>query len=275
MSNNKIYELCNEDFEKLIRCSHNIKEVLFKLGMTTVGNSWGYAQVKKRMRELNVDYSAFIGVKPLIKSQFKRLEDKEIFICNSDTPRNIIRRRIIENDLLEYKCSCCGISEWLDQPISLELDHINGINNDHRLENLRFLCPNCHSQTSTYGSKNSSNRNKFQGYSITDEQRLEILKVYQETSNIRKTANITKYPVKVVRHIVNVCGVKRSNQKYVIRYSLDGQELGRWGTITELAQFLLDNKEIKATKLKGARECIYRNIYKEQWLNSIWKVIVT
>ena len=106
-----------------------------------------------------------------------------------------------------------------------------------------------------------------------DDLNLNGLKVYQETSNIRKTANITKYPVKVVRHIVNVCGVKRSNQKYVIRYSLDGQELGRWGTIAELAQYLLDNKEVKATKLKGARECIYRNIYKEQWLNSIWKVI--
>jgi 5-methylcytosine-specific restriction endonuclease McrA len=55
---------------------------------------------------------------------------------------------------MEYKCQCCGISEWLDKPISLQLDHINGINNDHRIENLRFLCPNCHSQTDTYAGKN-------------------------------------------------------------------------------------------------------------------------
>ena len=44
---------------------------------------------------------------------------------------------------------------WLDEPITLQLDHINGINNDHRIENLRILCPNCHSQTSTYAGKNN------------------------------------------------------------------------------------------------------------------------
>lgn len=275
MSNNKIYELCDNDFKKLIKSSHNVKEVLFKLGLTTVGNSWGYTQVKKRMKALDLTYEDFTGIKPLVKSLYKRLTSEEIFVNNSSTPRNIVRKRIIEEDLLDYKCSKCGIVEWNNKPLSLELDHINGINNDHRLENLRFLCPNCHSQTSTYGSKNTSDRNKFQGYSITEEQRSEILRTYQEISNIKKTASITKYPVKVVRHIVNTCGVKRSNQKYVIRYSLNGQELGRWGTITELAQYLIDTKEIKATKLKGARECIYRNIYKNQWLNSVWKVIAT
>ena len=48
----------------------------------------------------------------------------------------------------------CGISEWLGNPLALQLDHINGVNNDHRLTNLRFLCPNCHSQTDTYAGKN-------------------------------------------------------------------------------------------------------------------------
>jgi len=49
----------------------------------------------------------------------------------------------------------CGLTEWNNKPISLELDHINGINNDNRLENLRIICPNCHAQTPTYrGRKN-------------------------------------------------------------------------------------------------------------------------
>ena len=55
---------------------------------------------------------------------------------------------------MEYKCQKCGISEWLGNPLTLQLDHINGVNNDHRLTNLRFLCPNCHSQTDTYAGKN-------------------------------------------------------------------------------------------------------------------------
>ena len=54
-----------------------------------------------------------------------------------------------------YKCESCGISEWKEQPLSLELDHINGNFNDNSLENVRLLCPNCHSQTHTYKAKNT------------------------------------------------------------------------------------------------------------------------
>ncbi|MBX9580218.1 MAG: HNH endonuclease [Gemmataceae bacterium] len=50
-------------------------------------------------------------------------------------------------------CTRCGISEWQGCPLSLHLDHVNGVNNDNRLENLRFLCPNCHSQTESYCKK--------------------------------------------------------------------------------------------------------------------------
>jgi len=49
-----------------------------------------------------------------------------------------------------YECAWCEISEWRGKRLVLHLDHINGINNDHRLSNLRLLCPNCHSQTDTY-----------------------------------------------------------------------------------------------------------------------------
>ena len=64
-------------------------------------------------------------------------------------------RSLINENRLEYKCAECGNrGEWLGKPLSLQLDHINGKNNDHRIENLRFLCPNCHTQTDTYSGKN-------------------------------------------------------------------------------------------------------------------------
>ncbi len=66
-----------------------------------------------------------------------------------------MKSKIIKNKLIPYKCQCCdNEGEWLGKPISLHLDHINGVNNDNRLVNLRFLCPNCHSQTDTYAGKN-------------------------------------------------------------------------------------------------------------------------
>ena len=64
-----------------------------------------------------------------------------------------LRNRLIEESILGYECSACGINDHMGIPISLELDHINGDRRDHRLENLRLLCPNCHSQTPTYRSK--------------------------------------------------------------------------------------------------------------------------
>lgn len=66
-----------------------------------------------------------------------------------------LRKRLLAHGILDNSCSECGIGpEWNGKSLTLELDHINGINNDHRLENLRILCPNCHSQTSTFRGKN-------------------------------------------------------------------------------------------------------------------------
>jgi len=65
-----------------------------------------------------------------------------------------MRKRILRENLIEHKCNECGISEWKGQKLSLHLDHINGDRWDHRIENLRFLCPNCHSLTETYTGKN-------------------------------------------------------------------------------------------------------------------------
>ena len=67
-----------------------------------------------------------------------------------------LKARLIKEDYIKCECVWCGIADtWNDKPIVLHLDHINGISNDHRLENLRLLCPNCHSQTDTWCGKNN------------------------------------------------------------------------------------------------------------------------
>ena len=70
-------------------------------------------------------------------------------------PTAKLKKRLIDEGHIDCKCSWCGITDtWNGKPIVLHLDHINGINNDNRIENLRLLCPNCHSQTDTFCHKN-------------------------------------------------------------------------------------------------------------------------
>ena len=68
--------------------------------------------------------------------------------------RTNLKRRLFSTGIKENKCEICKITEWNNKKINCELDHINGINNDNRLENLRIICPNCHSQTTTNSGKN-------------------------------------------------------------------------------------------------------------------------
>ncbi len=68
--------------------------------------------------------------------------------------RTHVKGRLLRAGLLENRCDECGLREWRGKPLIVHIDHVNGIKNDNRLENLRMLCPNCHSQTETYGGKN-------------------------------------------------------------------------------------------------------------------------
>ncbi len=68
--------------------------------------------------------------------------------------RKTVKMRLIEAGILRNACEESGISEWQGKPLSIQLDHRNGRRNDHRLENLRTLRPNCHSQTPTFGARN-------------------------------------------------------------------------------------------------------------------------
>lgn len=87
------------------------------------------------------------------------IPDSQVFVENSEYINNRInlKERILKNGWMEYRCVECGLEgEWNGKPLVLQLDHINGVNSDHRLENLRFLCPNCHTQTDTYAGKSRS-----------------------------------------------------------------------------------------------------------------------
>ena len=150
MSKSKIYQVSDEEFKNIIKNSLSYSDCLRTLGLTTKGGS-STDILKRRIKELNCSIEHFKGK----STSYTKYELEEILIKDS-TYNNIsrLKQRLLNNNLLEYKCAKCGIKEWQNEPISLQLDHINGINNDHRLENLRLLCPNCHSQTETFAGKN-------------------------------------------------------------------------------------------------------------------------
>lgn len=268
---NKIYKLSDEQFVELLKKSSTISEVLFKLGYTVKGNSWGYSLIKRRMTDLNLDYSIFKGKQCVLANKItKAIKPEDILKENCKHQRTVLRRYIIKNNLIPYKCAICGCTMWQGRTLSLELDHINGINNDNRLENLRFLCPNCHSQTSTYGSRNQQ-LNKSD-YEISDELRDIVEAKYDEVKSIKQVSSILGIRRCVVTRIVNESGQKHSNQKYVIRYDKDWNEIARYGSLVETAKALIEAEEVKTKRIKTCTRTIMYN--KDNfWLNSHWKIL--
>lgn len=150
----KVYQISENEFRELIKTSYSYCDCARKLGLSTAGAN-AYNQLKKRINELNCDISHFSQTKAANIASTK-YELQDILIKDSCyTNRTQLKKRILEAHLLEYKCALCGNEGiWNGQPLTLQIDHINGINNDNRLKNLRFLCPNCHSQTETFSGKN-------------------------------------------------------------------------------------------------------------------------
>lgn len=144
-----IDQYTKEEFEQIVKHSHTIKEVISKLGYSTC-NGRNSDTVKKRIEKYNIDISHFTST----VSPIKRSEDN-IFIENSTASQATLRRWYLKGNYTPYICSICEQKPfWQNKELTLILDHINGHNHDDRLENLRWVCPNCNQQLDTTNGKN-------------------------------------------------------------------------------------------------------------------------
>ena len=135
-----------EELELIVKNSTSLKEVIDKLGYNT-HNGNNSETVKKRIEKYNIDTTHFTSINPIKRN-------KENVFCENSTASQATLRRWYEKENITYCCKICGqLPEWNNQPLTLILDHINGHNHDNRLENLRWVCPNCNQQLDTTGFK--------------------------------------------------------------------------------------------------------------------------
>lgn len=139
--------------------SRSIRQTLIRLGVRAEGGN--YKTIQREIERLGLDTSHFVGKgwrkgdsRPALSP--RRLAD--MLVEHSPVDTTTVRKRLLREGLKEQRCEACGLTEWRGRPVPLELDHINGIHDDHRLQNLRLLCPNCHALTATYRGRNKRRR---------------------------------------------------------------------------------------------------------------------
>lgn len=107
------------------------------------------------LERLGLKYEGNQSGKGLLKPKTNKWDLIEYLTNSKDIQSNKVRKKLLEEGYKEYKCECCGNTEWMGQPIPLELHHIDGNRYNNVIENFQLLCPNCHAFTDSYRGKNS------------------------------------------------------------------------------------------------------------------------
>lgn len=140
--------------KRVVADSFTYNQVLLKLGRSTSGSA--YQTFKKVIRNNGISTTHFLSHSEVIKKsiyegKIPKWSNESIFIKNSMISRSALKKRVIVEGLIEYKCHKCGADDmWHGERITLILDHINGDRQDNRIDNLRFMCPNCNSTLPTH-----------------------------------------------------------------------------------------------------------------------------
>lgn len=147
----------DEQLIEAAKAEKSVRAVLNRLSLVPAGGN--YAQVKRRIDELAIDTSHFTGKGWNVGWMFdprypaKTLDD--ILTVDSSYQSHKLKKLLFARGIKKPKCELCGWAEVsIDGRIPVELDHINGVHSDNRLENLRILCPNCHSLQTTHRGLN-------------------------------------------------------------------------------------------------------------------------
>lgn len=155
-----LYEFTPSELQKLLDTSDSYCDLLRKVGLTPKGsnpktlhkiiNEYGLDETKLNENRKNLYLRNSLCTHKKTK---KSLDDILNNKCTFTSSYKLLRRLVGEG-YKEYKCENCGLTDWLGKPLSLQLEHIDGNHNNNSFDNLKILCPNCHSQTDTFAGKN-------------------------------------------------------------------------------------------------------------------------
>ena len=154
---NFIDKLNINELQNIISESTSVSEVLRKLGKADRGeNHTKLVKFLKEHSEINTETLVGRRIQRFSYKGIPRKKLSEVLVKNGTGNSNSLKKRLIKEGIKEEKCEVCGNTEWMGEPIPLDLHHINGNHFDNRLENLIIVCPNCHRLTDTHGNKNAS-----------------------------------------------------------------------------------------------------------------------
>jgi hypothetical protein len=150
----------DEQLRAAVATSKSVARVIAQLGLVPAGGN--YVHVQRRIAELGLDTSHFTGMGWNVGMAFRpqpTVPLEQVLVANRRTGSHLLKMRLVAAGLKELRCELCGWAEQApDGRIPVELDHINGDPTDNRLENLRIVCPNCHSLQPTHRGLNKKSR---------------------------------------------------------------------------------------------------------------------